>query len=132
MNDEELIARIAFHVDPLVFEHQGSQPPNGFMGSAEWWATAKHSRRQRATEAATAAVVAMRALGLACVPHEATPAMLQAGVACLPQGRTAVEKDQCARGIWAAMLTAAERAEPPAQPAHDMNRAFPSVIRRRA
>lgn len=79
VNEDELIHRIAHRIDPLVFDHEGPQPPSSFFGSPEWWATAKHSRRKRAIEAAAAAVEAIRALGLAVVPREATAAMARAG-----------------------------------------------------
>jgi hypothetical protein len=93
-----------------VFEHDEWLPPTNFLGSPEWWAVAKNSRRLRATKDATAALRAIRALGLAVVPRAVTPAMERAGAAHLTQGNAPARDDpgQAAREVWTAMLEAAE------------------------
>lgn len=112
MNKDELIHRIAHSMDPPVFEREGSQPPQGFFGSPEWWVTARHSRQKRATEAATAAIEAVRALGLAVVPRVPTAAMTEAGAKCsAPQGASSGNTEHRAREVWEVMLAEFERPE---------------------
>jgi hypothetical protein len=135
VNEDELIHRIAHRMDPLVFEHQGSQPPSGFFGSPEWWATAKHSRRKRTTEAAAAAVEALRTLGFAVVPRDPTTAMMQAGAERLAgEDVSAVNRERCVLEIWETMLAGAERQDDDARGAAPRGalEAFPAVIRRGA
>lgn len=135
MNDEELISRIAHHMDPLVFDHEGSQPPSGFIGSPEWWATAKHSRRKRVTEAATEAVQALRVLGYAILPRMPTAAMTQAGAECLvTDGRPTSDPARSASEVWNAMLAMAEQHDESERrpPSTATVMVFPPVIRRGA
>jgi hypothetical protein len=114
MNDEDLIHGVARQLDPQVFDHPGSQPPDNFFGSPEWWEVSKNSRRQRATKDAAAALRALRALGFTVVPRVATDAMVHAAARHLGANNGAdAAMERTAREVWDAMLAAAE-AEPPA------------------
>ncbi|MGK7871308.1 hypothetical protein [Falsiroseomonas sp. E2-1-a20] len=133
VNDDELIYRIAHHMDPLVFEHEGSRPPAGFLGSPEWWTTAKHSRRQRATEAAAPAVKAIRQLEHAIVPCRVTPDMARAGAALLSRSENPAQADEeLSSRIWVAMQAAAEQAAVAQPQWRSANGDFPMLIRRKA
>jgi hypothetical protein len=114
MNEDDLIHGVAHQLDPQVFDHQGSQPPDNFFGSPEWWEVSKNSRRQRATKDAAAALRAVRALGFTVVPRIATDAMVRAGAARLGTNNGAdAAMERTAREVWDTMLAAAET-EPPA------------------
>lgn len=109
MKDHALIRRIARQIDPDVYARTRASPPDGFLGTAEWWAVARETRRIDAAKQAATAVSAIRGAGMTILPRtlprNAVGALRRALMA---QGVTSPDGKK-AEAIWEAIVTAVDR-----------------------